>query len=776
MTPEGFKRKLTTIFSADVHGYSRLMGEDEDTTVRTITAYRDILAALIHDHGGNVIDSPGDNLLAEFGSVVDAVKSAVAIQKEIKTHNDELPENRKMRFRIGINLGDVIEGEGRIYGDGVNIAARLEGLSEPGGICISKTIFDHIENKLPYEYDFIGEQKVKNIAKRVSVYRIKMDSGDAAFEPHADIKTAKTLRTQVFIVITAVLILVMAAGIWQFHFRHSDPKPAVSLKKTPLTEKPAIAVLPFDNMSNNPEHEYFSDGMTEEIITKLSMNQRLAVIARNSTFFYKGRRIKIQQVARELNAKYVVEGSVRRAGNMVRITAQLIDAETESHLWAKTYDREFKDVFSLQDEIAQQIAAALSIKSREAEQARAWRIPTENLTAYDFFLRGLSHFLRVNKEENIKAKAMFQRAVELDPQYAGAYVFLGYTHLVDLAFGMSRDPRALEKVSELARKAIALNDSLPLAHVLLADVYRSKGQFEQAIAHAERSLSLNPSDPSAYRSMGNSLNAVGRSEEAITAIKKAMLLDPHYAVYYNTDLAGAYRNLGRYTEAIASSKEALARNPNWVPAYFELAMNYSMAWRISQNPDPLMLDRALDTAKKLMAIENSSLVGHFTLGIIYLYQRQYEKARVEAEKMIALAPENGDGYAMMAAILLSSRKSKEAIHMVNKAMQLNPAVPAWYLSLLGNAYASSDRLADAVKAHQRVFLHYPTHADTLNAHLDLVLLYDALNREEDARQEAEAVLKLVPNFSVAIWGQRNPAKDSAQTKRSMAVLRKAGLK
>jgi tetratricopeptide (TPR) repeat protein len=500
------------------------------------------------------------------------------------------------------------------------------------------------------------------------------------------------------------------------------------------------------------------------------------VIARNSTFFYKGKQIKIQQIAKELRARYVVEGSVRKAGNRVRITAQLIDATTERHLWAKTYDHEFKDIFNLQDEIAQQIVAALNIKSLDAEQARAWRLPTENLTAYDSLLRGLSHFSRLTKEENAKAKVMFERAIELDSQFASAYVLLGYAHLMDYAFGSSRDPRTLEQVSELARKAMSLDDSSAKAHVLLADVYRTKGRFEQAISQAERALSLNPNDPSAYRSMGNALNSLGRSEEAVEAIKKAMYLDPHYAVYYNTDLASAYRNLGQYDDAIASLKEALARNPDWIPAYFELTMNYAMAWRVKQSQDPSMLDRALETAEKLVDMDDSSWLGHFGLSIIYLYKKQYERALAGVDKLIALDPENGDSYAMRAAILFSAGRPGEAVEMVEKATQFNPARPAWYLNLLGNAHSASGRQTEAVATHQSVFKRNPSHADAFQAHIELAMLYVDLGQEEDARTEAEEIRKLVPNFSVEVWGQRNTNQDQTQIEKGMAALRKAGLK
>lgn len=777
MTQEGFKRKLTAILSADVAGYSRLMGEDEEATVRTITAFRATLTTLIQQHRGKVVDSPGDNLLAEFMSVVDAVRCAVAAQKEIAIRNRELPQNRRMRFRIGINIGDVIQEKERIYGAGVNIAARLEGLAEPGGICISKTVFEQIESKLPYKYESMGHQTVKNIAKPVGAYRVLMDPDLIESVKATDNKFFTARRRPIVLGIVVILAFAIVAGTKLFYDHRLKTEPAtVEKMDAPWSARPSIAILPFENMSDDPEQEYFSDGMAEEIITRLSMNPSLAVIARNSTFFYKGKQIKIKQIARELQARYVVEGSVRKAGNMVRITAQLIEAETEKHLWAKTYDREFKDIFNLQDDIAQQIVAALNIKSREAEQERAWRVPTENLTAYDTLLRGLSHFLRLTAQENTKSKAMFARAVELDPEFASAYALLGYAYLMDFVFGTNRDHRTLTQVSEFARKAISLDDASFIAYALLADYYRTVGRFEQAISQAERALALNPNDPSVYRSMGNALNSIGRSKEAVEAIKMAMRLDPHFAVYYSTDLAGAYRHLGRYEAAIESLNTALARNPHWIPAYFELAMNYLMAWSIAQNPDSSMLDRALEAVQKLKAFDEASLYAYFALPLINLYKKQYERALTDARKLVALAPENPDAYALSASVFIATGKSEEALAMMKKARQLNPAAPAWYLTNLAVAYALSDRQAEAEAIYKSVFEHHPSHADTISAHLELALMYIRSGREEEARLEAQAILKLIPDFSVEIWGQRNPNKNRAQIEDSMATLRKAGLK
>lgn len=774
MTQAHLKRKLTAIFSADVAGYSRLMGADEEATVRTLTRYREILVTLVKTHDGSVVDSVGDNLLAAFVSVVDAVQCAVAVQKEIAACNEALPDGRRMQFRIGINIGDVIQEKERIYGDGVNITARLEGLADPGGICISKAVFDHIESKLPYAYASMGDRTVKNIARPVRAYRVLVETG-AGSAARAEKKGKGARQRAVVFGIVAVVAMAVAAAFWQLYDRPERVPADGEKKAAPLHGKPFIAVLPFENMSNDPGQEYFSDGMTEEIITRLSTNPGIFVISRNSTFFYKGKGTTIQQIGRELNARYVVEGSVRKSGNRVRVTAQLIDATTESHIWANTYDSQLEDIFNLQDDIAQQVVASLNIKSREAEQARAWRVPTESLTAYDSLLRGVSHFLRLTAEENARAKANFEKALALDPAYATAHVMMGYTLLMDFVFGMNTDPQILELVSDMARKALSFDEASFLAHVLLADVYRTRGQYAPAILQAERALALNPNDPSVYRGLGNALNSLGRSKEAVEALRKAMLLDPHHVVYYSTDLASAYRNMGRYDKAIASLKEALSRNPDWVPTYFELAMNSLMAWSVAQDRDPGLLEQASEMTERLLAFDEFSLYGHFALPLVDLYEKQPEKALADADRLVSLAPENGDSYALRAAVLISAGRGEEAIDMIEKAMQLHPEAPAWYLNTLGTAYTLSGRNEQAAATHNKVLDSGPSHADAFNARLELTLLYAGSGRIEAARAEAQALLELVPTFSVEIWGERNPSTNQAQLEQAMTALRKAGL-
>jgi adenylate cyclase len=579
MAEEGFKRKLTAILSADAVDYSRLMGEDEEGTVRTLKAYREVLSTLIHQHNGQVLDSTGDNLLAEFVSVVDAVQCAVAVQKEIKSRNDELPENRRMQFRIGINLGDVIQEEGRIYGDGVNIAARLEGLAEPGGICISKTAFDHIESKLPYGYDFIGEQTVKNIAKPVGAYRVQLDPRvTVSGKPE---KLARSKRMPIFAGAVVVLVLAVAVGIWQFYLRRPSVEPAsVEKMAHPLPEKPSIAVLPFNNMSGDPEQEYFSDGLSEEIITALSKITKLFVIARNSSFSYKGKPVKIKQVAEELGVRYVLEGSVRKAEDRVRITAQLIDALDGHHLWAERYDRDLKDIFSLQDEIAMKVINSLQVQLTEGEHARLWAKGTDNLEAYLKSLRARELYLISTKENNALAQRFAEEAIALDPEYAPPYHVLSVTHFQDILLGTTKSPeQSMKRAFELIQKAIALDDSYALAHGWLGILYLWSMKYDEAIMEAQKGVALDPNGAHGYLYLNIIYCYAGKHEEAVDAIENAMRLNPFPPNTYYRHATLTYCLVGKYEEAIAEGKKAVTLSPNDIFAHSFLTAAYSLAGR-----------------------------------------------------------------------------------------------------------------------------------------------------------------------------------------------------
>jgi adenylate cyclase len=581
----GMPRKLAAIFSSDVAGYSRLMGDDEAATIRTLTAYQGVMTILIQQYRGRVVDTPGDNLLAEFASAVDAVRCALEIQQELDTRNAELPAARRMALRIGINLGDVVaEGE-KLYGDGVNIAARLESLAEPGGVCISGTVYDQVEGKVPLAYEYLGEQGVKNIAKPVRVYRVRMEPKAPASPvevgqalPEQRGAAGSTPAQQRWWLTRLVLMLAglsaLVGGITWYLVAPSLPPRGEYATSLPLPFKPSIAVLPFVNMSSDPQQEYFSDGMTDTLITDLSKLSGLFVIARNSTFAYKGKAIKPQQVSQELGVRYVVEGSVQKAEARVRIIAQLIDASTGGHLWAERYDRDLKDILVLQDEITQKIVNALQVKLTTGEQGRIGHVSTHNLEAYDYYLRGKEYWERATQEANGQARQLFERATALDPQFALAYTALSFTYLRVWLWVWSYDPQALEQALELAEEARALDDTLPEAHMLLGLTYAYKGQPEQGLIEGERAIALDPNCAWCHIGLAEVLLLAGQPEEALGLIEKAMRLDPESAAYYSFHLGWAYRLLGRYEEAIAAQKRALTRNPEFLPAHIELARLY----------------------------------------------------------------------------------------------------------------------------------------------------------------------------------------------------------
>jgi adenylate cyclase len=572
MAEEGFKRKLTAILSADVEGYSRLMGDDEEATVRTLTSYREVLSTLIQQHNGKVLDSPGDNLLAEFVSVVDAVQCAVAVQKEIHARNEELPENRRMQFRIGINLGDVIQEEGRIYGDGVNIAARLESLAEPGGICISKTAFDHIESKLPYGYDFIGEQTVKNIAKPVGAYRVLLDPRVTVSGKPA--KSTKSKRVPIFVGAVAVLVLAIAAGIWQF-YTHSPTEEPASLDKMafPLPEKPSIAVLPFDNIGGDPEQEYFSDGLAENIIMQLAQLPQLFVISRESTFAYKGKNVRVKQIAEELSVRYILEGSIQGSEDRVRVTAQLIDAITGRHVWADRYERELKDIFAIQDEITHQVVLEIAGKIGEGELQQALMQRSPNAEAYKYYMKAQPELRKFTKEGFLQSKKFAEKAIEIDPNYGLAYTIIAWNFALEVEFGFSKDPaQNFKEIDHFINKALEVEPDLPDVYSLRTYVYNVKGQYDKAISQGRLAIEKFPSISDSHAFLAYALVKAGQPAEAIEEITTAMRLAPSYPTWFLTCLGQSYFLAGRYDEAIDAYKKFFEREPQRLDIYPWLAV------------------------------------------------------------------------------------------------------------------------------------------------------------------------------------------------------------
>jgi adenylate cyclase len=548
MAPEEFKRKLSAILSADVEGYSRLMGEDEDATIRTLTNYRELMSTLIRKHRGRVVDSPGDNLLAEFGSVVDAVRCAVEIQEELRVRNAELPENRKMHFRIGINLGDVVEEGERIYGDGVNIAARVEGLAQGGGICISGTVYDHIKNKLSMSYESIGEHTVKNIKEPVRVYRMRVGPEAAA---HKEARPKRWMWPALAAVI-ALILVVVAVAIWNFYLRRPSVEPA-SIEKMayPLPDKPSIAVLPFTNMSGDPEQDYIGDGLSENIISALSVSSDIFVIARNTMFTYKGKAVDIKQVAEDLGVQYVLEGSIQKSGDRVRVTAQLIDALSGHHLWSEVYDREMKEFFDLQDEITKKIVVSLHVELTSGESARVFAKSTDNLEAWKHLIKGIELHGKLNKEDNKKAREHLEAALKIDPEFVTAMVFLSATHRLDAQTGWSDSPPiSMKRAFEIAQQALKIDEQNSDVHAFLGFIYLFQRQHEKAIIEGKRAITLNPNSSTGYSSLASTMGFCGRFDEAIFLSKKAFRLNPSLPPFFLAVQAVGYTFLGRYDEAL----------------------------------------------------------------------------------------------------------------------------------------------------------------------------------------------------------------------------------
>jgi adenylate cyclase len=586
MTMENSKRKLIAVVHADVKGYSRMMGEDEDYTVRTLASNRQEMYRLVKFHRGWVRDTAGDGFLVEFTSVVDAVLFSVDFQQEMKKRNAYLPEAKKMEFRLGANIGDVIYDGGTIYGEGVNIAARLESLADPGGICISGAAYEQVKKRLDVGFECMGDKSVKNIAEPVPAYKVLIGQGKPA-EPKETSQHAKIRAWRKSYLIAAVIgiVVVASAAIWYFHFHSASQADKGRLAQEPtlkLPDKPSIAVLAFQNMSGDPEQEYFSDGLTEEIITGLSKMPHLFVIARNSSFAFKGKPVSVQEVGRKLGVRYVLEGSVRKEKDTVRITAQLIDAQTGGHVWSDRYDRVLKDIFALQDEVTLAVMRAMRVKLTEGEQAALWQRKglTNNLVAFEKYLQGREYTMQGTARANDKARQLWEEAIALDPGYAAGYAGLAFAHVRDAIFGWTKDPgESGRKAYEIANKALTLDDSLDTPHYVLGMIYVLMREHDKAIAEGERGVELNPNGDEALAFLGYILNNSGRPAEAITVLKKAMRLNPMPPPSYYAWLGNGYRLTNQYDKAIAVLEKGLRVQPDYIPCLMNLAATYSLAGR-----------------------------------------------------------------------------------------------------------------------------------------------------------------------------------------------------
>jgi len=580
-TEEKVTRKLRAILSADVKGYSLLMSDDEAFTIRTLKEYRSIMSTHIEQNNGRVVDAPGDNLLAEFSSVVDAVQCAVEIQKKLTEKNKDLPLDRRLEFRIGVNIGDVVQDGDSLYGEGVNIAARIEALADPGGVCISRNAYEHIKNKLKLGYEYIGEHAVKNIKDPVRAYKVLISPEDAGKLIGEEPKTPTGKWIWPAVVVGTIILTLIGYQVYQKMSAPEFEPASVTEMAFPLPEKPSIAVLPFDNMSGDPEQEYFSDGITEDIITALSKTNELFVIARNSTFVYKDKPVNVKQVAEELGVRYVLEGNIRKTEDRVRITAQLIDATTGRHLWAENYDRDLKNIFALQDEITLKIVNALEIELTEGEQARMWGKKYKNLDIYLKRMELISLLRKGTKESLTRFGQLAQEVVDMAPESPVGYRGLGLYYWGLAARGKS-PPENMKKAIELVQKALSLDESDAHSHSILGLVYSRMRQYEEAIAAGERSIEIVPNGATYHAILGQTLCYVGKIDEGIAQLNQGIRLNPFPNYLYPSNLGRCYLIMGQYEKALTEFKKAVQLAPKSPPLHVYLAVTYALLDRTKE--------------------------------------------------------------------------------------------------------------------------------------------------------------------------------------------------
>jgi adenylate cyclase len=532
------ERRLAAIFAADVAAYSRLIGVDEEGTLAQLKAHRrELIDLKIAEHQGRIVKTTGDGLLVEFLSPVKAVRCALDVQQGMLDRNAGVPRERRIEFRIGINLGDVIVDDGDLYGDGVNVAARLEGIAQPGTVYISRAVRDFVRDQPEIVVEDLGEQALKNIAKPVQVFRVGA-SGRAVGAPYA-----------------------------------AEPPP--------VPHKPSIAVLPFANMSQDAEQEYFTDGITEDLITDLSKVSGLFVIARNSSFTYKGRSVKVQDIGRDLGVRFVLEGSIRKAGSRVRITAQLIDAGSGGHLWAERFDRDIADIFATQDEVVEKIVQALSVTLSRGEQQRLRRRSTDNVEAYEGWLRAREMLARGTRDSVVQARALHRRAIELDRHFAAPHAGLAFAAIAEYASGWTAEPaQALDEAERWARRAAELDDQEPVSHMAMGNVLLWRRNHDGALAEFRRMIELDPNYAQGYAALGLALTYAGRPAEALGPFAMAMRLDPHYPAMVLHFLAQTHFSLGEYETAAQQLIERIARNPGTDASRMLLASCYGHLGRL----------------------------------------------------------------------------------------------------------------------------------------------------------------------------------------------------
>ena len=610
------ERKLAVLLHADVAGSTKLVQRNESIAHARITNAFNRFSAVIESYGGIVHEVRGDALVAEFQRASDAVGASIAFQDANGQNNRQHGDGISPEIRVGISLGEVVIADSTVTGPGIVLAQRVEQLAALGGVCLTGAVHEAIPGRMPFAYTDLGEQSAKGFDDPVRVYAVELKAGEGIPPPDAPVVKASR-RHHAWIASAAILTLVVAGAMasmnWWQDVGVADSEPSSHA----LPDTPSIAVLPFTNIGDDPEQEYFADGMTEDLITDLSKLSGLFVIARNSTFAYKGKAVDVRAVAKDLGVRYVLEGSARRAGDRTRINAQLLDATTGVHLWSERYDREVGDIFALQDEVTQRIVAALHVKLSEQEGRALVHAPTDNIEAYDHYLRGSQFISRATKESMVSARQMFKRALELDPNYAGAYASMGSTHWFDWIFQWRKGPESLMRSFELAQKALALDDSLAMAHRNMGQVLIWQKRNEDAIAAVERAIGLEPNQAYSHTWLAFVLNFSGRPAEAIESVQKAMRLNPKDPFFQLFTLGFAYSLTGQYDEAIATLKRSMSRHPQFLPNHTELTFAYAQLGRSkeakAQAAEILRLNPkfSLETwAKRLPFNDPSVLEGH----------------------------------------------------------------------------------------------------------------------------------------------------------------------
>ena len=559
-------RKLRAILSADVKGYSLLMADDEVHTIQTLKAYRSLMSDLIYQHSGRVVDNPGDNLLSEFSSAVDAVECALQIQNRLKKENAKFVEDKQLQFRIGINIGDVVQDGDRIYGEGVNIAARIEGLAEPGGICISRNAHDHIKDKLNFGYEYLGDHEVKNIKDPVRVYKVLMAPEDAGKLIGEKKKRPKLKWLLISAVVFMVIISGVLGGIYWKYFYLPAPTGINTEMNFELPKGPSIAVLPFDNMTGDPKQDYLCDGITEHIISTLSYVPELFIIARNSTFAYKRKHLNIQQIGKELNANWVIEGSIQLSKERIRITVQLIDATSGHHKWSETYDRELNEIFKLQDEIALAILKEMQIKLAIGESARNMFDGINTPQEYKKALKIWSYFNSHSVDSMELARKEIPELIDMNPNTPVAYTALSHLYIMDI-WNNQCDSNliCIGKAIEANKKALSLNENYDWAYLNLGYIFLMKREHENALNALKKAITLNPNNAWAYDMLGFTQIYADQLDHAIDSIKKAFRLNPIPPAEYYFNLGYAFSFKRMFSEAIELYYKSLEINPDFWP-------------------------------------------------------------------------------------------------------------------------------------------------------------------------------------------------------------------